>query len=137
MVDAVSVGDDRMRRNFELMRKQVEVLESVPISTRNEVKACLRLWKPNLWPGGISITKLGRASSQTQLAEILLSGLVQRTTTADAKIARDWVEYRFHPEPAKVLVRGLRESDAQGSGCINRRSHSAITGPKTKAPATQ
>lgn len=61
----------------------------------------------------VQTAKLGEASSQTQLAEILLSGLVQRTTPANAMIPREWVEYRFHPEAAKVLVRGLRESDAQ------------------------
>jgi CheY-like chemotaxis protein len=61
----------------------------------------------------VQTAKLGPAASQTQLAEIMLSGLVQRTTPADATIPRDWVEYGFHPEAAKLLVRGLRESDAK------------------------
>jgi esterase/lipase superfamily enzyme/putative methionine-R-sulfoxide reductase with GAF domain/CheY-like chemotaxis protein len=61
----------------------------------------------------VQAAKLGQASSQTQLAEILLSGLVQRTTAPDQKIPHEWVEYQFHPEAAKVLARGLRESDAR------------------------
>jgi hypothetical protein len=60
----------------------------------------------------VQAARLGNAASQTQLAEILLSGLVQRVTAADAKVPREWVEYRFHPDAAKLLLRGLRESDA-------------------------
>jgi hypothetical protein len=62
----------------------------------------------------VQTVKLGSAASQTQLAEILLSGLVQRTTPANSEVAREWVEYRFHPEAARILLRGLRDSDARG-----------------------
>lgn len=61
----------------------------------------------------VQATKLGSSASQTQLAEILLSGLVQRVTPAEAKVLHEWVEYQLHPEAAKILSRGLRESDAE------------------------
>ena len=60
----------------------------------------------------VQATKLGKMASQSQLAEILLSGLVQRITAAEVLVPREWIEYRFHPEAANILVRGLRESDA-------------------------
>ena len=61
----------------------------------------------------VQTAALGEAASQTQLAEILLSGLVQRTTDPTASNSREWVEYRFHPQAATILTRGLRESDAR------------------------
>jgi formylglycine-generating enzyme required for sulfatase activity len=61
----------------------------------------------------VQTAKLAGLASQTQLAEILLSGLVERTTPADAKLPPEWVEYRFQPEAALVLSRGLRETDKE------------------------
>ncbi len=61
----------------------------------------------------IQAVKLGRASSHTQVAEILLSGLVQRTTPSVETVPHEWVEYQFHPLAAKQLSRGLRGSDAR------------------------
>jgi len=61
----------------------------------------------------VQAVKLGDRASQTQLAEILLSGLVERTTPPDTDLPREWVEYRFHPEAADILARGLRETDKE------------------------
>ena len=61
----------------------------------------------------VQTVKLGDRASQTQLAEILLSGLVERTTPPNTELPREWVEYRFHPEAANLLARGLRETDKE------------------------
>jgi hypothetical protein len=56
--------------------------------------------------------KFGARASHTQLAELLLSGFVERTTPVKDLVPADWVEYRCHPEAAEILRRGLREADA-------------------------
>ncbi len=61
----------------------------------------------------VQSVKFGANASQTQLAEVLLSGLVERTTAADAGLPHDWVEYRFHPDASQLLERGLRDSDKE------------------------
>jgi formylglycine-generating enzyme required for sulfatase activity len=61
----------------------------------------------------VQTVKLGDRASQTQLAEILLSGLVERTTPTNTDLPREWVEYKFYPEAANILARGLRETDKE------------------------
>ena len=64
----------------------------------------------------VQTAKLAGLASQTQLAEILMSGMVERTTPPDAGVPHEWVEYRFQPEAARVLSRGLRETDKEEIG---------------------
>jgi formylglycine-generating enzyme required for sulfatase activity len=61
----------------------------------------------------VQAVKLEDRASQTQIAEILLSGLIERTTPPNADLPHEWVEYRFYQGAAAILGRGLRESDKE------------------------
>jgi tetratricopeptide (TPR) repeat protein/putative methionine-R-sulfoxide reductase with GAF domain len=57
---------------------------------------------------------LGGAARQSQVAEVMLSGLVERVTAPGARIPPDQVVFRFQPGAQAVLLESLRDDDARG-----------------------
>ncbi len=55
----------------------------------------------------------GTKASHRYVAEVMLSGIVERVTPVHAQIAPEQVQFRFEPEARKVLLRSLRRDDAR------------------------
>ena len=55
----------------------------------------------------------GPDAKQSDLAEVLLSGLVFATSPRDAKPGPDTLWYKFRPEARAILLRSLREKEAE------------------------
>lgn len=61
----------------------------------------------------IQAARFGNAAQQSHLAEVLLSGLFYRVTRVDSQVSPDWVQYDAAGEAREILLRSLREEDAQ------------------------
>jgi tetratricopeptide (TPR) repeat protein/putative methionine-R-sulfoxide reductase with GAF domain len=56
---------------------------------------------------------LGRAALHSQVAEVMLSGLVARVTPVGARVPPEQVVFRFEKEARSVLLESLRDDDAR------------------------
>ena len=69
----------------------------------------------------IQAARFGAEAQQSQLAEVMLSGLVRRLTPLDETAHPDWVQYGVEPEARRLLMHSLREEDAQDVAAILQR----------------
>ena len=61
----------------------------------------------------VQSTLFGRDAQHAQVAEMMLSGLVMRVTSADASVPPEQVQFQFLPEAAPRLLQSLRREDAR------------------------
>jgi tetratricopeptide (TPR) repeat protein/putative methionine-R-sulfoxide reductase with GAF domain len=61
----------------------------------------------------IQTSLLGGSAQQSQIAEVMLSGLVERITPVESKLPADAVKFQFEATAKAILLKSLRRDDAR------------------------
>ncbi|MEO6027403.1 MAG: GAF domain-containing protein, partial [Candidatus Binatia bacterium] len=73
------------------------------------------------WMQVLQAAVLKQAARHEQLAEILLSGLVQRLTPMGVRVSGEQVQFRFHRDAGDALVQFLGDDDARATADLLRQ----------------
>jgi len=69
----------------------------------------------------VQLSLFGRDAQHSQIAEVMLSGLVTRITPIETAIAPEQVQFQFTPDAAALLLESLRRDDARHLSTLLQR----------------